>query len=166
MDFEDIKRELRFCTPEQLAELQSLVNTLIAAKKEVAIPLQLDLAYRGWIYPLSLHVDVPPSLHSVHGPLRKEIVSGLGTLLQWLESVIQKKLDRLQIQPVFGLCGQLLLQFLQKRQVPLSLNSYTRQLSTVPGLVDQEFPGYIESGLFPLVLDALASRKKRGYDEI
>lgn len=166
MSLDSIKTELRLLSSEELLELLRLTSAILETKRSKQFPVELEFAYRGLSYPLSLHVKIPPNLGVLKADMQKEVVSAIDFLFDWLKSILNGPVTRTQIQPIFGLFGQLLVEFLQLRQVPLSLVSFVRQTRTIPGLVDQAFPGYISNGLFPLVVDALFANQGNGQDEI
>ena len=83
-------------------------------------------------------------------------------LFDWLKSILNSPVTGTQIQPIFGLFGQLLLEILQLRQVPLSLVSFVQQTRTIPVWWIKAFPSYISNGLFPLVVVFICKSGRTG----
>jgi len=109
-------------------------------------------------------VKVPPHLGALQPETQRDIIRALDYLLDWCRG-FSSVLQRNDISLLFNLFGQLLIQFLQLRQIPISLGSFIRQAKSVPGLVDQAFPGYIPSGLFIEVIVALRNGFKNDEED-
>lgn len=164
MDFENIKYHVGLLSPEQLLELHRLTLALMDRQLLKRFPVDLELAYKSFIYCLSLHVKVPPHLGALQPETQRDIIRALDYLLDWCRG-FSPVLQRNDISLLFNLFGQLLIQFLQLRQIPISLGSFIRQAKSVPGLVDQAFPGYIPSGLFIEVIVALRNGFKNNEED-
>lgn len=155
MTHDEIKRSLRGLSYEELQEVVTLANTLLAAKPSKDVPIQLQLAYRSFVQPLQVKVGTVPPLTVLKRDALTEVRNALTFLLDWLEKQLQQPVSRTEIQPWFFLFGDLLVQFLEERQVPLSLQALARQHKTVPALLDIAFPGYIRAGLLRWVIVAM-----------
>lgn len=164
MDLETIKRYVGLLSPEELLELHRLTVALMERKSLKRFPVDLELAYKSFVYCLSLHVKVPPHLGALQSEAQRDVIRALDYLLEWCRSISQP-LQRNDISLLFNLFGQLLIQFLQLRQIPISLGSFIRQAKSVPGLVDQAFPGYVPAGLFMELVIALRNGFKNDEDE-
>lgn len=155
MTHDEIKRSLRGLSYEELQEVVTLASTLLAAKPSKDIPITIQLAYRAFVQPLQVKVVTVPPLTVLKRDALTEVRNALTFLLEWLEKVLGNPVPRMDVQPWFFLFGDLLVSFLEERNVPLSLQALARQHKTVPALIDEAFPGYIRSGLLRWVIMAM-----------
>lgn len=151
----DILRQLRGCSYEELQEIVTVANSLLAGKASRELPVEIQLAYSAMVQPLHHRLGTVPPLGTLKKEFGAEVRNAINTLLKWLETVTRKPVARTEIAPYFGLFGDLLVRFLDERQVPLSLMALIRQHGSIPGLVDTAFPGYIQSGTLSWVIAAL-----------
>lgn len=148
--FEAMKRQVRFCTYEQLQELSILVKAAMSTKEISKGNVDYELAYRGLIIPIGRLTRVTVNLFYLSSDFKNEVVSAIEFLLEWLKNSVP--VQRTEIQTWFEIFSQLLIEFLQDRQIPISLQSVVRQHRSVPGLVEYYFPGYLENNLLGLLL--------------
>jgi len=74
MDFENIKYHVGLLSPEQLLELHRLTLALMDRQALKRFPVDLELAYKSFIYCLSLHVKVPPHLGALQPETQRDII--------------------------------------------------------------------------------------------
>lgn len=74
------------------------------------------------------------------------------SLNDWFDHVFKPPLKKIERQWAFQWAAQLLAESLLDRDRPLCLNGMLNATSEVPAIVDQAFPGYIQSGLLRMVL--------------
>jgi len=158
MPYDEIKRNLRGLSYEELSELVVLANTLLAAKPLREVPIELDLAYRAFVSSLQDKMGLVPSMMVLKKQTLVEVRNALTFLLDWLKNACGGSISKTEIQPFFYLFGELLVEFLEERKVPLSLLAMIRQVKTVPSLVDKAFPSYIRAGVLRQVV--LAMKRK------
>jgi hypothetical protein len=127
----------------------------MAGKSSRELPVEIQLAYAALVSPLQHRLGTVPALGTLKKEFGAEVKNAINTTLCWLEKVTRKPVARTEISPYFGLFGELLVQFLEERKVPLSLMALIRQHGSIPGLVDTAFPGYIQSGSLSWVIAAL-----------
>ena len=155
MTLDEIKRELRSFSYTDLEELNKLLQSLLVNKPNKDISVELQLAYAAFIQPLQYKSAVPPVLSILKKDTIIEVRNALTFLLDWLKDALREPVRRTEIQPWFALFGELLVTFLEERKVPLSMLALIRQAKTVPSLVDQAFPGYIQAGVLKTVIMAM-----------
>jgi hypothetical protein len=81
----------------------------------------------------------------------KEFKAKASELAEWVRENLEPK-TKLERKKGLSILIRILCRWLRDCNVPLSHRALTRNLQKVPGLVDREFPGYLESGLLPIVL--------------
>lgn len=162
MDCNEILLSLRSLSFSELQSVVSVATSLLANKPPKDIPIEYLFAYQGFVYHLQLKTEVVPALGLLKRELQKEVMSALNFLLTWLKDELKLVVRRTDILPWFTLFGEILVDFLEERKVPLSLIALVRQSRSVPGLIEQSFPGYIKAGALELII--MSMRKKN--DEI
>lgn len=155
MTLDEIKRELRTFSYNDLEELNKLIQGLLLNKPNKDIPVELQLAYAAFIQPLQYKSAVPPVLSILKKDTIIEVRNALTFLLDWLKDALREPVRRTEIQPWFALFGELLVNFLEERKIPLSMIALIRQAKTVPSLVEMEFPGYVRAGMLKMVIMAM-----------
>lgn len=163
MDLEEIKRGLRGLDTVELQEVVRLAAWLMASKPPADGSRSQQLAYQALLGPLQRKVAAPGRLSYLKGESLVEATTALEFLMGWLKGAFQVPLRETDYPPWFNLFGELLVEFLESRNVPLSARALLRQASSVPALVAQAFPGYIEAGLLGWVMEPL--RRGRREEE-
>lgn len=146
MDVESVKQWLLTADVDSLLDVELVVQHQLQCRVLSQYPVTYTLAFNGWVGPLLKELQLTSGMMLLKGNLGGECKTALKWLLQWSQTACGG-LTRLQIQPWFYLLGELLVQFLQERKVPLSPTAFVRQYKSIPGLVEVHFPGYLAAGL-------------------
>jgi hypothetical protein len=75
-------------------------------------------------------------------------------LLSWFDEVFDPPLTKIERKWALTVVADLLAESLLERKRPLCLNGMLNAVPDIPGVVDQAFPGYIQSGALRWVLKA------------
>jgi len=159
MNSDEIKRSLRGLSYEDLQSIITLAQTLLAEKPFKEFPLELDLAYRALMGPLALKLGKTAPLGVLKKDTITEVRIALTYLMAWLKDAVGP-VKRTEIPSWFSLFGELLVGFLEERQVPLSMITVIRQAKTLPSLIDDQFPGYLKAGLLKMVVQGLRNQNR------
>lgn len=156
-------------TPDKLEELLSILSTLnqtqltkvqirvnhylsrISLRKESTT--EEDMMYTAFASMLhsTLGVVQPPYWTFKRSSNYTLFKSNITILLNYTDSSLYQatRLERLQ---VYHLYATLLKNFLTDARISLSITTVVRTMPHIPELVEQAFPGYVESGLLRHIL--------------
>lgn len=94
---------------------------------------------------------VPP-LKALPDNTQAQIRKTYFSLTDWFDQAFKPSLKKIERQWAFQWCAHLLADSLLERNRPLCLNGMLNATQEIPFIVDQSFPGYIQSGLLRMVL--------------
>ncbi len=152
-------------TQETLSQIRPLLSQLTDMELQQVILLATTLRTRAdkdsdaivWYNALSqallLRVEwrVPP-LKVLPDHTQAQIRKTYFSLTDWFDQVFKPSLKKIERQWAFQWAAELLADSLLQRDRPLCLNGMLNTTSEIPAIVDQAFPGYIQSGLLRMVL--------------
>lgn len=143
---------------DELRALHARVGALLESKRAegdeqllfTAIAQQLDAKGQTW----SLGMLARNALYT-------QFQSRCLATTIYVDRFFQPK-NRLERLKAFRLLTRVLLRFLENARVPITLKTVVQNLDKIPRLVDDEFPGYLESGVLPMLLQRQARISKAG----
>lgn len=77
-------------------------------------------------------------------------------VFDWLEVWIAsnfKNVQKINKRRIYGVVSELVVEWVSKGPIPLSLITVLRQFKAVPGLIDKAFPGYAGNNMLDMILD-------------
>lgn len=156
---------------KELKELKAKVSFLLdnKATKEINIKhegyVQLFLDVLDNSLQKRLLKKVPPlailRASSKHRNTLLKLYKAVGSLNDWSDTVLGRKLNRPERLTMYNLACELTCDYLSNINVPINLPTIINCYEKFPSLIQKAFPGYIESGLLHIVLQA----KEQEIDE-
>lgn len=161
--FTTVKNLLPSLSPAELSQVRALLDLLgkSSAKRSVngsATEESLDFLFYKELASALLDVGLklPPIPVLKRGKLYRPFKEGKEIVEDFLDSAAKPgRLTRIQRIKVYRLVFKLLIDWMKSRSIPISLNTVMLNLNRIPQLLMQEFPGYIETGLFLKLIGSL-----------
>lgn len=155
--FADIKEALPTLTPGQLGELRVLLDVLHTPSDTAAAEPDSDASmfygaltwYLGKVAPVE--VFPWPMYLKRHGSA-KTYKSKFKTVQSFVDTKL-KGLSKTQRRGAYFTLARLLIAYLTRKKLGLSLNVVVNHMGIIPALFETSFPGYIEAGLASQVID-------------
>lgn len=161
--FNTVKNLLPSLSPSELSQIKALLDLLGASSagrkaNGSATEDSLDQMFYEelGLALLEFGIKVPPYVVLKRGRNYKSYKKGKETLEDFLEKAAKPgRLTRIQRKKLYRISFKMLVNWLRDRNIPVSVNSVSLNLEKVPQLLMQDFPGYIETGLFMKLVESL-----------
>lgn len=153
MAADDLMLALAKLSPKDLKEVQARTAALLSSQSDPKADEAETLVYQQMVNVLKDlgHADLPPLKVIRLSKGGKALKEGTPKFVRYVEKHFrpQRRIDKIN-------CLQLLLKMLVRRLhrdgVPVSVTTLAQGLLRIAEVVDDEFPGYLESGFLPLLL--------------
>jgi hypothetical protein len=152
----DVLQTLAQLSPDELRNVQARVGFLLGADSPAALePSDEDQVHEAIAVVLRKCgvLNTPPL-----GVIRrqrhyKQFVEGAGELLRFTEEQVRPG-SRMERVKALRILVRMIANWLRDAGRPLSHMTISRSLKRVADISDQRFPGYVASGLMPVILRA------------
>lgn len=151
---QELMQALASMSAKDLKEVQARTAFLLQGQQQDE---KVDEAIKVVFHQMSIelrekgHLDIPPLKVVLQGKAGKGLRNGSKYFIQYIEQYFQpeKKIDKLHgVQ----LLLRMLIRRLERDSIPVTVTTLAQQLSKINVVVEDEFPGYRQSGFLPLLL--------------
>lgn len=158
-----VKTLLPQLAPNELMQVRDLVsalcNTAVKRSKDgSATEESLEfLFYREFAEALlEESIKLPPQSLFKKSRTYPKYREAREAIEDFVENVTKpKKVTRIQRAKLYGLLMKIVVKFIKSKSIPLSAHTLALNLERGPQLLREDFPGYIESGLFMKLVEKL-----------
>lgn len=149
MQYSEIAKEIRSLNKKDLKSLKTLVNYLLDSQDEsknllLFYDTLVEEARNKGIY-LTYHSKFKKSSH--YASFKEKFDQ-----LEEFTELVAKDFSLRQRKALYRLYAKLLINALQKSKTEVNMIICSMSIDRIPALVSKSFPGYVESGLLPMLL--------------
>ncbi len=147
-------------TPEELAAVKAACTHLGASGSVSNSPTSnksTDLDENFQIYYSVLEELMLNQGYKIQGWVAadrsKKLVKGWMHLEEYMSVAFKKRWTKRRRLKFYKIAIQIVIDYLIELEIPVTANTYSRHMQNCAGLINRQFPGYIESGITDLILD-------------
>lgn len=94
----------------------------------------------------------PRYYSTLPAPIKQNLRTGWNEIERILDKCNEKKVYKGKRLKFYRIVFKVVIDYLDERSVPISMKTISSQLPNCVSLLNQQFPGYMKSGLFHLIL--------------
>jgi hypothetical protein len=148
-------KELPKLSKAEVATLQKAIAFLHDAPNPVELSPFEDLVYSSLMTTLGKRVPYRQFVESAHGKAYKRDISFTEQFFEPLLRGTPRVVNNAFMRNVWRLAAE----DLQRRNIPVGINSMAYSVSRLPDIFNAAFPGYVDSGAVNLIFKSLKKGK-------